>query len=282
MLKEVQTKDEALTKIQLKIMDIAPPLIELAARVRSFSIGQTEEPSPMEARIRRTIKASLQQWSQAYANITKLRREAYVKKVEPHLEFLLEEKIAFAEGNEAQERLFTDVFLSRKLKEAQNDVTLNAADKAIAASDPASLGRGRRKPNFRPARHGQAAGQPFESRRSEGFRDFGFQGKKNGFQRPKNNFSNDRRYMPRFSFSNSPSLPVISPPPSTGGRLRLFASLLASITDDPWVLDTISNGLDNDFISVLVQTVRPRDIGMSAKMADVCNAEIVFYRKKRL
>jgi hypothetical protein len=77
-------------------------------------------------------------------------------------------------------------------------------------------------------------------------------------------------------------LPVISPPPSTGGRLRLFASLLASITDDPWVLDTISNGLDNDFISVLVQTVRPRDIGMSAKMADVCNAEIVFYRKKRL
>jgi hypothetical protein len=250
--------------------------------MRSFSIGQTEEPSPMEARIRRTIKASLQQWSQAYANITKLRREAYVEKVEPHLEFLLEEKIAFAEGNEAQERLFTDVFLSRKLKEAQNDVTLNAADKAIAASDPASLGRGRRKPNFRPARHGQAAGQPFESRRSEGFRDFGFQGKKNGFQRPKNNFSNDRRYMPRFSFSNSPSLPVISPPPSTGGRLRLFASLLASITDDPWVLDTISNGLDNDFISVLVQTVRPRDIGMSAKMADVCNAEIVFYRKKRL
>jgi hypothetical protein len=60
MLKEVQTKDEALTKIQLQIMDIAPPLIELAARMRSFSIGQTEEPSPMEARIRRTIKASLQ------------------------------------------------------------------------------------------------------------------------------------------------------------------------------------------------------------------------------
>ncbi|EFX69798.1 hypothetical protein DAPPUDRAFT_113326 [Daphnia pulex] len=106
-LKEVQTKDEALTKIQLKIMDIAPPLIELAARMRSFSDGQTEEPSPMEARIKRTVEASLQQWGRAYANITKLRREAYVKKVEPHLEFLLEEKSAFAEGKEARELLFT-------------------------------------------------------------------------------------------------------------------------------------------------------------------------------
>jgi hypothetical protein len=197
-----------------------------------------------------------------------------VKKVEPHLEFLLEEKSAFAEGKEARELLFTDVFLSHKLKEAQNDVTLNAADRAIAASDPTSLGRGRRKPNFRPARHGPAAGPPYESRRSEGFQDFGFQGKKNGFQRPKKNFSNDRRYVPRWSFINSPSLPVISPPPSVGGRLRFFASVWASITDDPWVLDTISNGLDIDFISVPVQTARPRDIGMSVKMAAVCNAEI--------
>jgi hypothetical protein len=37
MLKEIQDKDEALTKIQLKIMDIAPPLIELAARMRKYS-----------------------------------------------------------------------------------------------------------------------------------------------------------------------------------------------------------------------------------------------------
>jgi hypothetical protein len=60
ILKKVRCKDEALTKIQLKIMDIAPPLIELAARMRSFSDGQTENPSPMEARIRRTVEASLQ------------------------------------------------------------------------------------------------------------------------------------------------------------------------------------------------------------------------------
>ncbi|KAI9556041.1 hypothetical protein GHT06_018608 [Daphnia sinensis] len=90
MLKEVQNKDEALTKIQLKIMDIAPPLIELAARLRSFSDSQTENPTPLEARIKRTVEASLQQWGWSYANITKLRREAYVKKVEPHSEFLLE------------------------------------------------------------------------------------------------------------------------------------------------------------------------------------------------
>nr|CAH0110168.1 unnamed protein product [Daphnia galeata] len=82
-------------------MDIAPPLIELAARMRSFGDDQAESPSPMEARIRRTVEASLQQWGRVYANITRWRREAYVKKVEPHLEFLLDEKNAFAEGKEA-------------------------------------------------------------------------------------------------------------------------------------------------------------------------------------
>ena len=60
MLKEVQNKDEALNKIQLKIMDIAPPLIELAARIRSFSDDQTENPSRIEARIKRMVEASLQ------------------------------------------------------------------------------------------------------------------------------------------------------------------------------------------------------------------------------
>ena len=109
MLKEVQIKGEALTKIQLKIMDIAPPpLIELAARMREFSDEQARSASPIEARIRRTVEASLQQWGWAYANITRLRREAFIKKVEPHFEFLLDEKSAFAEGKEARELLFTD------------------------------------------------------------------------------------------------------------------------------------------------------------------------------
>ncbi|KZR97271.1 Uncharacterized protein APZ42_007947, partial [Daphnia magna] len=45
MLKEVQNEDEALTKFQQKIMDITPPLIELAERVINFSDSQTENPS---------------------------------------------------------------------------------------------------------------------------------------------------------------------------------------------------------------------------------------------
>nr|CAH0110683.1 unnamed protein product [Daphnia galeata] len=147
----------------------------------------------MEARIRRTAEASLQQWGRAYANFTRLRREAFIKKVEPHFKFLLDEQSAFAEGKEARELLFTDVFLSRKLKEAQNDVTLVEADRAIAASDLTALTRNRRNQNFRPARHGQAAVPPYGGRRSEGFRNFRFQGKRNGFQKPKSSFSNDKR-----------------------------------------------------------------------------------------
>jgi hypothetical protein len=129
--------------------------------------------------------------------------------------------------------LFTDVFLSLQLKEAQNDVTLFEADSTIAASDSASLTRNRRKQNFRPAHHGQAAVPPYENRRSEGFRNFRFQGKRNGFQKPKSSFSNDRRYVTSCSVINSNSLSVFFPLPSVGGRLRLFASV--------WVLDPVGS-----------------------------------------
>lgn len=78
-----------------------------------------------------------------------------MKKVEPHLGFLLEEKSAFAEGKGARDLLFTDVFLSLKLMMIRlNDFTFNEADRAFADSDPASLARRRRK-RSRLAHHGQ-------------------------------------------------------------------------------------------------------------------------------
>ena len=43
--------------------------------------------------------------------------------------------------------LFSDAFLARQLREAQNDVTLSEADKAAAAAEAAALGVKRKKAN---------------------------------------------------------------------------------------------------------------------------------------
>ena len=121
--------------------------------------------------------------------------------------------------------MFTDIFPSRKLKKAQtDDVALDEADRAIAASEPASVARSRRKPDFRPSHHGQTPDPPYETEEAKASVISGSREKKSGFQKPKSNFSNDGRHVLRLSIINYPYLPVISPLPGVDGRLRLFAS----------------------------------------------------------
>lgn len=108
--------------------------------------------------------------------------------------------------------MFTDIFLSRKLKKAQtDDVALDEADRAIAASEPASVARSRRKPDFRPSRHGQTPDPPYETEEAKASVILGSREKKVDFRSPK-------------VISATTEGMCISPLPGVGGRLRLFAS----------------------------------------------------------
>ncbi|KZS06356.1 Uncharacterized protein APZ42_030218 [Daphnia magna] len=172
-LKGVNSTEDVLITTQLKIMDIAPPLVDLFARFSAPGGGETEE------LIKVAAEAALRQWGRAFLHVTKLRRQGVVNAVEPKSEFILLDPDVFAPGR-------------------------------------VSRGRGR------PAQH------------------FG-----------------------------------------VGGRLQFFAGNWKQITDDPWVLETVSEGLKIDFISEPTRGALPLPVAMSKEMGQVCDDEVASLISKR-
>lgn len=68
---------------------------------------------------------------------------------------------------------------------------------------------------------------------------------------------------------------------SVGSRLLKFAGNRVGITDDSWVLSTVSEGLLIDFLSEPVQFCIPSSVTMSDEMASVCDAEVDSLLTKR-
>lgn len=65
-----------------------------------------------------------------------------------------------------------------------------------------------------------------------------------------------------------------------GARLLDFAHVWATVTDDPWVLNTVKNGLVINFLSQPAQNFLPHDVVMSDEMQSVCNSELSSLLKK--
>jgi len=113
--------------------------------------------------------------------------------VEPNIEYLLKEPDALLVGKEARKNLFSDAFLARQLKKAQNYVTLSKADKAIAAAEAAGLAAKRKKQNTN-IHYVQMEASSSNKKVGGGFKIFGFQPKKGGGNKGKDTSSSTRRY----------------------------------------------------------------------------------------
>ncbi|KAK4027051.1 hypothetical protein OUZ56_016070 [Daphnia magna] len=123
-----QKAEEAHIATQLKIMDIAPPLIDLYCKVCALDEGEEEAQAKM------AVQAVLQQWGRAYHYITQKRRRSVVSLVDPAFDFLLS-TLAYAPGKEAVTKApFTEKFLESMLKEATQDATL--ANSKQGGEDP--------------------------------------------------------------------------------------------------------------------------------------------------
>ena len=113
-------------------MDIAPPLIDLYARLNSL---------PDSELLKRPVQAALQQWGRAFHHIIKERQSAVIALAEPGSEYLLRDLEAFDSGIEARSFLFTDRYLQDMLTDANKDNTLAQAAKAAAAAAAACVPR---------------------------------------------------------------------------------------------------------------------------------------------
>lgn len=97
---------------QLKIIDIAPPLIDLCTRVSELEDGDKKRTT------NECLRAVLQPWAfcgqpRVYFHITRLRRRTALSLVKPDFDFLCTEPNSFASGKEASELLFTAKFLEK-------------------------------------------------------------------------------------------------------------------------------------------------------------------------
>ena len=140
VLKSVNSAEKMLIAVQHKVCDIAPPLVDLNARVLTLEGGEQVEAA------KDSVRSALHQWARAWLHVTKQRRWAVVDLVKPSFEFLLAGQDSFAAGAQAREKLFTEKFLESMLREATQDATLAQKDAvtrpAIRAGRPARLDRG--------------------------------------------------------------------------------------------------------------------------------------------
>lgn len=98
-VRSINAAEESFTKAQLRIMDIAPPLIDLYARLNSL---------PDSESLKRPMQAALEQWGRAFFYITKERRSAAIALAESGTECLLRDPDAFESGKEARSFIFTE------------------------------------------------------------------------------------------------------------------------------------------------------------------------------
>lgn len=106
-------------------MDIAPPLVDLYARLSSL---------PDSESLKRPVQAAIQQWGRAFFYITKERRSAVIALAEPVAEYLLRDPDAFEGGKEARFFLFTEKYLQAMLTDASQDNFLAQAARVAAAA----------------------------------------------------------------------------------------------------------------------------------------------------
>jgi hypothetical protein len=66
-----------------------------------------------------------------------------------------------------------------------------------------------------------------------------------------------------------------------GARLKTFSDRWEAVTDDPWVLDTVVNGLRIDFIGKPTQHFPPHNVDMTEEMRMVCDAEVASLLDKK-
>ena len=82
--KDLGTAEEVMTKTQLKILDIAPPLIHLYVRVCSF-LSDNNNNSDNLLYAKNALEAILKQWGRAFAFMSHQRRRATVSLVQPDI-----------------------------------------------------------------------------------------------------------------------------------------------------------------------------------------------------
>jgi hypothetical protein len=244
--KPAEAAEKTWLSVQLKVLDIAGPLVYLPQLTKQGRQLDMEEVSE-------NVKVALELTAAASYDINRRRRRNILNHTDPRSDYLLEDPKSFS-SKQTVSSLFGKRYLEAMLKEADQDEKLSRRGPPGPAPKTASGPVTRSKSGI------EGRGQfPFDNDRGGG---------------------RGRRYVPT---QNDLIVSMPHPPPASfcGGRLRYFQTNWGRLSLDPWVLSTILNGLRIDFLSVPFQSFLPPMIRMAEEMEKFCDEEVVSLLEKK-
>lgn len=256
---------------QLKVLDVARPLISLWSRI---------DPSTEEGRM---LENAIELWAEAHFFISKNRRANVMNSVYPRFKNLLKDPSKFSPTEVSH--LFGPTFTSALLQAADEDAKLQKV-----ASSGRSGGSGQKA--FQKRSDKPEEQRPGTSRHGEHKEKYSYQTRYVKFNSP-SIFSVDH-VMPCTAAERSPPSPVpvtrdSSPHfptsyidgQSVGARIKLFVKEWRSVNNDPWILQIVDAGFRIDFISKPFQSKEPGECTMGPQMEEVCDKEVADLLRKK-
>ncbi|KAK4024173.1 hypothetical protein OUZ56_009560 [Daphnia magna] len=223
---KAEATERSLKAEQYKILDVARPLLFLREEIAASA--ELKDSPLAEA-----AETALRLWGHTFHNVTVSRRENLLRVSDPKFLSLLKEPNRLKPRECAS--LFGRRFIRNMVKEATDDQTLRSISRMGGSHSSSS--------RYRAGNSGYRGAS--NSRRGGGFGHGGHSGNydtsANTFNRSRGNHS---------SFRSENLLCAVSPldsPPIVGGRLRHFVESWKTLSKDPWILQSISQGVKLDF-----------------------------------
>lgn len=227
---------------QYKALDLARPLLELWRRM------DKNDPNY------RFIDSAIRLWGVAFNDMTKQRRFNIIRQTDPDYLAMLSDPRVFSERESNQ--LFGDRFLQALSKEAERDATFKKIERDGAGSSKRYHPYGKR---------GDRSGGSGRTHHQHSSYNSGNNGSSSNSGGSRSGYGNGNRYVP---FS------LIPPDDFVGGRLMFFTEAWSSISNDPWILSTVSQGPFIDFATTPAQLKLPPQLFLSEEMTNVGNGEV--------
>ena len=213
-LTKVEQKEKALTSMQFKLLDIARPLLFVS---ESLAADKTDA----NLDVQDPCSDSIRLLGHAFASITAKRREYILKFTDPRFESLLKEPERF--DLDESDELFGRSFLRSMVQDADNDAKLRIVNRA---SNSVQRQSGHSGPSGSSHHHGRKGGRHSASS------NFPSGSNRGGFN---NNFSG-KGYV-------NPSTSLFCDLGYVGGRVRFDADFWPTLTNDQWVIRSVSEGV---------------------------------------
>jgi ribonuclease HI len=251
-LTKVEQKEKALTSMQFKLLDIARPLLFVS---ESLAADKTDA----NLDVQDACSDSIRLLGHAFASITAKRRENILKFTDPRFESLLKEPERF--DLDESDELFGRSFLRSMVQDADNDAKLRIVNRA---SNSVQRQSGHSGPSGSSHHHGREGGRHSASS------NFPSGSNRGGFN---NNFSG-KGYV-------NPSTSLFCDLGYVGGRVRFDADFWPTLTNDQWVIRSVSEGVRIPFVSFPSVPFTQSNMGMSAELEAICDTEVQSLLQKK-